>query len=306
MKLVCYACGVVATPFQYKRKKMYVLYVKAKVESPVSQDSWSALRTLSAVQWDSLWSIPNDPFLAPFQKDILWKFLHRVLPTHYRMHRWGLSQSADCLACHSSTPDTIDHVYGDCPIWRDVLQKALSFLHMLHISVNVTTQSDVINLLLSTGSLRVYFLLLPGQNERNYHRLRFLPASSGLLNNISRSVGTVQGYDVLLSVSNGPHLPMYRTVLFFTTCCNLALNRFLCLFLWYCEWTAAIQKKKMYVLYVGKVCTSVRHYSHLKILWDSIQNRRIKEKPLNLSPRQHKGSRFTLSARQLSMVPTFF
>ena len=69
----------------------------------------SALRTLSAVQWDSLWSIPNDPFLAPFQKDILWKFLHRVLPTHYRMHRWGLSQSADCLACHSSTPDTIDH-----------------------------------------------------------------------------------------------------------------------------------------------------------------------------------------------------
>ena len=78
----------------------------------------------------------------------------------YRMHRWGLSQSADCLACHSSTPDTIDHVYGDCPIWRDVLQRALSFLHMLHISVNVTTQSDVIGLLLSTGSLRVYFLLL--------------------------------------------------------------------------------------------------------------------------------------------------
>ena len=44
---------------------------------------------------------------------------------------------------------------------------------------------------------------------------------------ISRSVGTVQGYDVLLSVSNGPRLLVYRTVLFFTTCCNLALNRFL-------------------------------------------------------------------------------
>ena len=115
---------------------IYRRIVKAKVESPVSQDSWSALWTLSAVQWDSLWSIPNDPFLAPFQKDILWKFLHRVLPTHYRIHRWGLSQSADCLACHSSTPDTIDHIYGDCPIWRDVLQRALSFLHMLQCPTN--------------------------------------------------------------------------------------------------------------------------------------------------------------------------
>ena len=157
------------------------------------------------------------------------EILHRVLPTHYRMHRWGLSQSADCLACHSSTPDTIDRVYGDCPIWRDVLQKVLSFLHMLHISVNVTKQSDVIDLLLSTGSLRVYFLLLLTSFWQKREKLPpsvIFASFKWTLNNISRSVGTAQGYDVFLSVSNGPRLPVYRTVLFFTTCCNLALNGF--------------------------------------------------------------------------------
>jgi hypothetical protein len=97
---------------------------------------------------------------TPFQQGILWKFLHRVLPTCHRLHMWNLLDLKTCPACHSQDTDTIDHCFGSCPIWVFVLGEAINLPESVGISCQVNCNSHVLTLLMTEGCLSLYFALL--------------------------------------------------------------------------------------------------------------------------------------------------
>ena len=142
-------------------RTIYRRIVTNYTDIPISQKSWEDnFRALTIGEWEDLWKSPQVCSLqSTVEKDILWRLLHRTLPTQVNLCRWSLASSSNCPACHVQQ-DTSDHVFGSCAIWKDVLQNDLSLLRRSNVVTTQNEQSHVFDLLLETGYLQHFFAIL--------------------------------------------------------------------------------------------------------------------------------------------------
>ena len=78
-----------------------------------------------------------------YSKDIAFKYLHRVLPTPARLHRFRMAPSSVCRVC-SHPVATLDHLFKRCPKARRLrlpLRRILSALYEPVLPFNVTLWS---------------------------------------------------------------------------------------------------------------------------------------------------------------------
>ena len=94
----------------------YRLRDEVMSEVPTCRDKLpsSLGRPINTTMWEHLWLVPHGfQLITPYFRDILWKFLHRVLPTKAQLVKCRLVDNSVCLACQSFE-ESIDHMYGHC------------------------------------------------------------------------------------------------------------------------------------------------------------------------------------------------
>ncbi|XP_058746135.1 uncharacterized protein LOC131619009 [Vicia villosa] len=60
----------------------------------------------------------------------LWMLCHGKLPTHMRLHRWGMVQTTACGFCDKD--ETIDHIFFECVILKWIWQRVLNLPRFQH------------------------------------------------------------------------------------------------------------------------------------------------------------------------------
>ena len=111
----------------------YRLRDEVMSEVPTCRDKWQSSlgRPINTTMWEHLWLVPHGfQLITPYFRDILWKFLHRVLPTKAQLVKCRLADNSVCLACQSFE-ESIDHVYGHCIKWKQYIALAAALLHRL-------------------------------------------------------------------------------------------------------------------------------------------------------------------------------
>ena len=88
--------GDSSTSIQDVSTKIAYKHFKASVtEVPFCYERWNAVMSISEMQWTLV--IPSVHSMTSYQKDILWKMLHRVLPTQHKLFVCGLTDDEMCL-----------------------------------------------------------------------------------------------------------------------------------------------------------------------------------------------------------------
>ena len=111
----------------------YRLRDEVMSEVPTCRDKWQSSlgRPINTTMWEHLWLVPHGfQLITPYFRDILWKFLHRVLPTMAQLVKCRLVDNSVCLACQSFE-ESIDHVYSHCNKWKQYIALASALLHRL-------------------------------------------------------------------------------------------------------------------------------------------------------------------------------
>lgn len=111
-------------------------------ERPRCIDQWGQHSSLSDSTWQQLWKIPKSCSTNPFQRDCLWKLLHRVLPTKDKLFLCHLSPTDNCPACNTSS-DSIDHALGTCPVWKSIVSWSKHLLSQMGLSLFHGMQSTL-------------------------------------------------------------------------------------------------------------------------------------------------------------------
>ena len=68
------------------------------------RDKWQSSLggPINTTMWKHLWLVRHGfQLITPYFRDILWKFLHRVLPTKVQLVKCRLVDNSVCLACQS-------------------------------------------------------------------------------------------------------------------------------------------------------------------------------------------------------------
>lgn len=107
-------------------RQIYYALIAQIQETPSCQKRWEEVYKFQGTEndWNCFWEklgYSYDILLEAWDKDILWKLYHRVLPTKQRMHRWGLTDNMQCPACNTH-PDTLDHCFYHCSVWQETKQ----------------------------------------------------------------------------------------------------------------------------------------------------------------------------------------
>jgi hypothetical protein len=117
------------TTIPLSRAGMYRLIMRARQETPIALASWQSSE--EAFHWQAVWSSISAARLhTPYDRDIAFKFIHRVLPTPDRRYQFGTSESPSCALCRCRLADIV-HVFRRCPsarLLRIPLRRVLSAL----------------------------------------------------------------------------------------------------------------------------------------------------------------------------------
>ena len=79
---------------------------------------------MSNSDWKHIWTTVKEiaqTLPTAWDRDILWKIYHRVLPTQQRLTWWNLTRESGCPACEEET-DTMDRVFGNCATWKKTVE----------------------------------------------------------------------------------------------------------------------------------------------------------------------------------------
>lgn len=126
------------------RKSLYQRMIDRSSPPPTALQAWQATQTDTLLLWPNAWKALEAAKLpSPYSRDIGFKFLHRVLPTRQRLHRWGLTTDPRCQLCNYNE-ETLQHVFRDCP--RAILMKRTlhSFLSAV-VSENLDPNLDLLS-----------------------------------------------------------------------------------------------------------------------------------------------------------------
>ena len=131
--------------------------------TPNCYDAWRQHHSASSLtdsSWKLLWKIPIDCAVNPFQRDCLWKLMHRVLPTQDKRLLCHLTASDICPAC-GVCRDSLQHAFNSCQLWRATVNFSTALLVQMSITLPRTTYCPLhLFLLSSRPCVRDYFAIL--------------------------------------------------------------------------------------------------------------------------------------------------
>ena len=85
-------------------KMMHRSIMGVRQEIPIAFARWQSFH--GPFSWRAVWaSISAARLHTPFDRDIAFKFVHRVLQTPERRHRFGISESPSCTLCRCRVAD---------------------------------------------------------------------------------------------------------------------------------------------------------------------------------------------------------
>ncbi len=97
-------------------RNSYRLILNSLLVEPRSQMLWRFLAPSSTFPWKTIWSTSmNSSLSTGYENDVAWKITHRVLKTLDYVKSWGCRTDGYCKSC-PAVPETIKHVFLDCPI----------------------------------------------------------------------------------------------------------------------------------------------------------------------------------------------
>ena len=123
-------------------KSLYSGLMAAMAIEPLGVGRWRSQVGYS-VFCSALQSMRTAGLSTAYSKDIAFKYLHRVLPTPARLHRFRMAPSSVCRVC-SHPVATLDHLFKRCPKARRLrlpLRRILSALYEPVLPSNVTLWS---------------------------------------------------------------------------------------------------------------------------------------------------------------------
>lgn len=110
------------------------------------RNTWNAM--LSLEMWPNdftpivrgIWSITNNSKLRSFQ----YRLLMHALTTNCHLKRWNILQSDLCTFCNDE-PETICHIFWECPLVRAVWARIAQMLTQLDPGITLDCQNVIFN-----------------------------------------------------------------------------------------------------------------------------------------------------------------
>ena len=93
---------------------IYKQLISMPVIEPRAQVTWEIILQSRQLSWPTIWKTSISGISTGHENDVAWKITHRVLKTLDTLRSWGIKVDGLCKSCHS--PETIEHVFLECPI----------------------------------------------------------------------------------------------------------------------------------------------------------------------------------------------
>ena len=115
----------------------YRALLENNITMQVDADGRSSLRPCKVeianprADWAQTWQLASLRDLSSEDQTFLWRMLHDILPTQYRLHRLGMrnAPTPNCLRCDSLVPESLTHALVTCQKNSEV---AAWFLPVVH------------------------------------------------------------------------------------------------------------------------------------------------------------------------------
>ncbi len=117
-------------------RNLYLMLLKRDFQQPRCYADWYRFSNIS---WNSVWLSSMKGLSSGEENDVSWKILHWVLPTCVYLNSWGIPNvNIYCRIC-SNVPETIEHVFVECPVAKGV------WLHFSDILKRLSNCNDIVN-----------------------------------------------------------------------------------------------------------------------------------------------------------------